>query len=298
MTAVQTPAQQLEWLKSNAADFDPAVKAAVDGFDESTADFMVAAIFTQQHQQLEAMLSARSEAEKQQAAAETLFEDSLKRAAAVDYTYDWGFKPQVKGKPEGKWLVPHKYIPYLNQQLDLLKAVTLEASKPKKGKKASGTRTRVNKADCLTYITNTKEDAIAQYNGRYACKADFEAGAVRIYTVKIHKAGEDDPRPENKGQILTQNLMRQVYESISREKPIFELDNANRCKGAVAWKQGRGSPWAKQQGFVGAAMAQCGADAVSGGFCKTCKVDFFDKSNVYTKTKIAYCEGWGECVKC
>ena len=296
MAAVQTPAQQLEWLKSNSADFDPAVKAVVDGFDESTADFMVAAIFAQQHQQLEAVLTARSEAEKQQAAAETLFEESLK--VEVDET-QWGFKPQLKAKPEGNWCVPHKYIPYLIKQLDQLKVDTLEASKPKKGKKASGeTRTRVAKADCLAYITNTIEDGVAQYKGRYACKADFEAGAVRIHTNKIHKAGSEDPRPENKGQILTQNLMRQVYESISREKPIFELDNANRCKGAVAWKQGRSSPWAKQQGFVGAAMAQCGADAVSGGFCKGCKVDFFDKSKVYAKTKIAYCEGWGECVQC
>ena len=45
----------------------------MDGFDESTADFMVAAIFTQQHQQLEAMLSARSEAEKLAAAAEVTY---------------------------------------------------------------------------------------------------------------------------------------------------------------------------------------------------------------------------------
>jgi hypothetical protein len=298
MAAVQTPAQQLEWLKSNAADFDPAVKAVVDTFDESTADFMVGAIFAQQHQQLEAVLTARSEAEKLQAATEALFEESLKVEVDIDGN-TWGFRPQLKNKPEGNWCVPYKYIPYLIQQLDKLKRDSLEASKPKKGKKASGeTRTRITRADCLTYITNTPADGVAQYKGRYACKADFEAGAVRIHTLKTYKVGEADPRPENNGEPLTQPLMRQVYESISREKSIFDLDNANRCKGAVAWKQGRSSPWAKQQGFVGAAMAQCGAAAVSGGFCKTCKVDFFDKSNCYAKTKIAYCEGWGECVQC
>lgn len=296
MAAVQTTAQQLEWLKANAADFDEQVKAAVDGFDESTPDFMVGAIFSQQHAQLEAVLAARSEAEKLEAKATELFEESLEVEVEVEGN-PWGFKAQMAKKPNGNWLVPAKYIPYLIQQLDSLKESTLEAAKPKKAK-GSGTRTRINKDDCIKYITNTKEDGVAQYKGRYACKADFEAGAVRIHTVKVHKVGTPDPRPDHKGETLTEPLMRQVWESISRDKPIFELDNANRCKGAVAWKQGRSSPWAKKQGFVGNAMAQCGADAVSGGFCKNCCVDFFNTANIYKGSKIAYVDGWGECVKC
>jgi len=299
MAAVQTPAQQLEWLKSNAPDFDPAVKAAVEAFDETTPEFLIGAVFTQQHTQFEAALAARSEAEKLEARANELFEESLKVEVDVEGN-QWGLKPSIRGKAHLNWQVPAKYIPYLIQQLDLLKESSLEKAKPKKSSKGkvSGTRERINKEDCIQYITNTKEDGVAHYKGRYACKADFEAGAVRIHTIKTYKVGEADPRPDHTGETLTQPLMRQVWESISRDKPIFDAEDANRCRGAVAWKQGRSSPWAKQQGFVGTAMAQCGGAAVSGGFCKTCKVDFFDKSNVYKGSQIAYVDGWGECVKC
>lgn len=298
MAAVQTPAQQLEWLKSNAADFDPAVKAVVDGFDESTADFMVAAIFAQQHQQLEAVLAARSEAEKQQAAAETLFEETLKGIEVDVEGNTWGFKPQNKSKPEGRWLVDAKYIPYLIKQLQVLNETTLEASKPKKGKKASGTRDRVNADDCIQWVINTQEDAELEYAGKWAVKADFEIKATNLATMKTYKVGDADPRPENKGETLTQPLMKRRWYALTRNMSIFDKDDANRCKGSVAWKSGRVSPWAKKQGFSGSAMAQCGEKAVIGGFCKGCKVDFFDKSSVYKKSGIAYCEGWGECVKC
>ena len=161
------------------------------------------------------------------------------------------------------------------------KEVDAEFAPKKKGKKKPSGDRRSKSDDAEEWITNSKEDAEADYKDEecYATPEDKEAKKTFLDDMKLYKAGQTDPR--NKEVKLEKDLVKKIWRSCVRRGATFhDEDDAVRCQGSKIFKAGRvGSIHTKANEIRGKCVYQCAGKKEIGDFCKGCsakKSNFFE----------------------
>jgi hypothetical protein len=150
-----------------------------------------------------------------------------------------------------------------------------------KGKKKKGSGTRAKAENAVEWVVNTEEEAKDRYTDSkegWTPVKDYENKTTYLEIVKLYKAGQKDPRPEDhpdheEDGILKTDLHKKKHTPVVREgEHGFQSGCEDRCCGAKVWKQGRNaSLYCKDEGIKSATVMLCNEKRGEGSdFCKVC----------------------------
>ena len=298
-----TRAEQVAWLKDNLPLFPKTVKEQITktlALGDALPDIAISGIYDANQATVKEALDKKNQKIKIRERANELWQEAI--AAKEQEETEEYFETDISEDGEERlYLRDEDNAGFIAWCLDnlfeekekLAKEELAPVIKKKTGKKNSGTRRQAGEAD--EWFINTEEDAKADYKeGVWATDADIKKKSVYRDQMKKYNIGDNDPRPDKTGK-LEKPLVKFQYKACVRTDNIQDEDEF-RCKGAVAWKAGRyGCAYAGEKGFKGSVMAQCSETTTANGWCAKCakkKVNYYDKENLYKKSKIIWSEAW------